>query len=101
MEFRTKRILLFLMDLIFVAILTASLIMIILKRFMTSDYPFMLVYIYIQYVVIYLTFRVKHGAYVRDCILNRIHVFNFMFSIFNLIIGYIELSDNVEHGRIY
>jgi hypothetical protein len=102
MEVRTKKIIFYSLDLIFAAFLISTITVIIVKQFLVKDYPFMVVYIYLQYVATYLTFRLKHFSfYIRDAIVNRIHIFNFMFSVFNMIIGYVEMADNIDHGHIY
>mmetsp|Transcript_2515 Transcript_2515/g.2453 ORF Transcript_2515/g.2453 Transcript_2515/m.2453 type:complete len:97 (+) Transcript_2515:118-408(+) len=63
---------------------------------MVEEYPFVFVYIYIQYIFLYLTFRVKHCSSMSHNATYRFHLFNFIFAIFNAIIGYIELVQAIN-----
>jgi len=52
---------------------------------------FLMVYIYMQFMVLYLTFRTKYCTVDNVSLLYRIHIFNFLFSIFTLLSGYVEV----------
>lgn len=52
---------------------------------------FLMVYIYMQFMVLYLIFRTKYCTVDNVSLLYRIHIFNFLFSIFTLLSGYVEV----------
>lgn len=55
----------------------------------------MMMYVYIQLMVTYLTFRTKYCDQTHMNLLYRIHVFNFLYSLFLLATGYVQLMSSL------
>jgi hypothetical protein len=83
-------------DLLFLIFLFGSLLLMILKDFMIAKYPFIIAYIYLQYIAFYLTFRLKHCRALHISVLFRFHLFSFLYSIFNLVTGYLEIVRSIN-----
>jgi hypothetical protein len=83
-------------DLLFLIFLFGSITYMVLKDFMIAKYPFIIAYIYLQYIAIYLTFRLKHCRALNISVLFRFHLFSFLYSIFNLVTGYLEVVRSIN-----
>lgn len=100
MDQRKKEKILLGVDLLFLVVFFGSLIGFVVKKYMIEDYPFLLVYIYLVYLALYLTFRLKHCKSMPLPVLYRLHLFNFLFSVFSLITGYIEVIRSIKNEGI-
>lgn len=59
----------------------------------------MIIYIYLQLMVLYMTFRVKYCSVDNMNLLYRIHVFNFLYSLFTIATGYVEVARGLVAGN--
>ena len=84
------------MDLSFVALLVLTII-ILIGDYIEDIQPFLIIYMYMQFLALYLTFRLKHCSTRIDLnVIYRFHLFNFLFSLFTVVTGYLELIKSIN-----
>ena len=93
---RLKSCLLASLDLSVIGLFIMTLILLIIFDLPASKQPFLLLYIYLQLVALYLTFRLRHTNVFNVTVLFRFHLFNFLYSLFTLVNGYLEIIRSVN-----
>ncbi|CDW88717.1 ring-h2 finger protein rha1b [Stylonychia lemnae] len=96
MDRKLKRCLLIMLDLFFVGLLALT-VVVLIGDFAQDVQPFLIIYMYMQFLALYLTFRLKHCTMRTDInVIYRFHLFNFLFSLFTAVTGYLELVKSIN-----
>lgn len=82
----------------FLMFLVTMVIMVATSDNSPNQQPFVIIYIYLQFMVLYMTFRARYCQVQNLNLLYRIHVFNFLYSLFTLATGYVELTRAIIAG---
>jgi hypothetical protein len=93
---KTKKIILITLDTAFILILIILFALAIAYDYLVTTYPLVFTYIYIQYIFLYMTLRIKHCTSLSTTLIYRFHLFNFLFSLFDAIMGYIEVIKSLN-----
>lgn len=91
MNLRLKKYLLLFLDILFVALLFVT-IFVLVADAIKDVQPFYIIYMYLQFLALYMTFRLRHtSARIDVNVIYRFHLFNMLFSLFTVVTGYLEL----------
>ena len=88
------------MDISFVSTYILSIIIFALTKYMLMDYPLESIQCYLEFIAFYLCFRLKYCTRISINVLFRLHLFSFLYSIFHLVVGYLEIVQCISAGGV-